>query len=67
MREAHGGSNESQSERARRKELIAKKIKSKETATEMAMSQWATSRVHARNAEFSQANAKIAKMAPTAS
>src|SRR5580704_7681764 len=52
------------SERARRNEVTAKNTNNKATATERAISQCATSRVHARNAEFSQPNAKIANMAP---
>jgi hypothetical protein len=56
-----------QSERARRNELTAKKTNTSATATETAMSQYATSRVQARKAELNQPNARIAKIAPTVS
>jgi len=53
--------------RERRKELTANRTKIPATATASAMSQWATSRVHARNAEFSQPKASTANIAPTTS
>src|SRR5208282_4256380 len=46
-------------DRARRNELTEKNTNRKATATESAISQYATSRVHARNAELSQPNARI--------
>src|ERR1700752_4949677 len=55
------------SERARRKELTAKKTNSNATTIATPINQYATSRVQARNAEFSHANARIAKAAPAVS
>ena len=53
--------------RARRNELTAKAMNTAATATDTPISQWATSRVHARSAEFSQPSAKIANDAPITS
>src|SRR5258708_27616184 len=53
--------------RERRKELTAKTTKTPATATAIAISQKATSRVHARNAELSQPSARTANIAPTTS
>src|SRR5580700_4064476 len=53
--------------RERRKELTAKRTKIPATAIASAMSQWATSRFHARNAELSQPMASTANIAPITS
>jgi hypothetical protein len=46
--------------RARRNALTAKAMNTPATPTDTPMSQWATSRVHARNAKFSQPSANTA-------
>src|SRR6266699_3499322 len=53
--------------RARRNEVTAKNTNNRATATAMAMSQRATSRVQARSAAFSQPSARTAKTAPVTS
>src|SRR5690242_3220305 len=53
--------------RARRNEVAAKKKNKSATATDVAMSQCATSRVQERKARLSQASPRTAKRAPTTS
>jgi hypothetical protein len=53
--------------RARRKEVTAKKMNRPTTVAARAMIHGATSRVQARKREFSQATARTANRAPTAS